>query len=142
MKAVIFIVLWFFGFSNSNAQPWKPLKGVLCPLVGYPSITLQQVDAKGVEVPFDCKNIDVKVFEGKKLVNHIKPGFHFMCDRITNKKTRIHSRIMPIGVWGCTEGIYDVVVEKSGNIQRFSEIRINKSVDDPCRLVPVQLTVK
>ena len=90
MKADIFLGLFLLSFSSSNAQSWRPLKGLVCTLEGYSSILLQQVDKNGMAVPFDCENTDIKVFEETKLVNHIKPGNHSFCSRIIHNKYSNH----------------------------------------------------
>ena len=115
----------------------------MCTLEDYSSILLQQVDKNGVPVPFDCINTDIKVFEGKQLVNHIKPGFRSLCSRIIHNKYSNHpSRNMPLGVWGSTEGNYDLVVHKGKETLHFKSVEVKKDPEDKCRVISIILTVQ
>ncbi len=144
MKLVLLLAMFFGGMSVSKAQSWHPLNGLVCTLEGRSSILLQQTDENGQAIPFDCKSTDIKVFTGERLVNHIKPGFHYLCDLISDEKYKNHQlRTSPLGVLGGNkEGVYDVLVQRGEETLRFEGLELKKNPEDKCWVIPITVEVQ
>lgn len=124
---------------SSNAQQ-PPLKGLICQPVGQPGITIQQSDADGNPIPFECLKTDIKLMEKGELVKHISPGMHRKCGMILNDQTPVHSKNGAIGIWGESTGTFELVLMRGTEIKTFTDLTIKSDSNDPCTITPVHVT--
>ncbi len=126
-------------YSPLTCAQLSPLKNLACQPVGQPGITIQQSDADGNPIPFDCQKTDIKLMEKGQVVKHILPGKHQECGMILNDQTPVHSKNGDIGIWGESTGTFDVVLTRGNHVRTFTDLTVKSDPNDPCKIIPVHV---